>query len=73
MSEQRFKFVLYAYISCRVSLSNNGSITCHRMLCYSPIPFTASDGSEESTAGRVVSLCSIMMHYRFRSKEVRRA
>ena len=34
---------------------------------------TASDGSEESTAGRVVSLCSIMMHHGFRSKEARRA
>ena len=29
--------------------------------------FTASDGSEESTAGRVVSPCSIMMHHGFRS------
>ena len=29
--------------------------------------FTASDGSEESTAGHVVSPCSIMMHHGFRS------
>ena len=35
--------------------------------------FTASDGSEGSTAGRVVSPCSIMMHHGFRSKEARRA
>ena len=35
--------------------------------------FTASDGSEESTAGRVVSRCSIMVHHGFRSKEARRA
>ena len=33
--------------------------------------FTASDGSEGSTAGRVVSPCSIMMHHGFRSNEVR--
>ena len=36
-------------------------------------PFTASDGSEGSTAGRVVSPCSIMVHHGFRSNEVRRA
>ena len=36
-------------------------------------PFTASDGSEESTAGRVVSPCSIMMHHGFGSNEARRA
>ena len=35
--------------------------------------FTASDGSEGSTAGRVASPCSIMMHHGFRSKEARRA
>ena len=35
--------------------------------------YTASDGSEGSTAGRVVSHCSIMMHHGFRSKEARRA
>ena len=35
--------------------------------------FTASDGSERSTAGRVVSPCSIMMHHGIRSKEARRA
>ena len=35
--------------------------------------FTASGGSEESTAGREVSPCSIMMHHGFRSKEARRA
>ena len=34
--------------------------------------FTASDGSKESTAGRVVSSCSTMMHNGFRSKEARR-
>ena len=39
-------------------------------LAYS---FTSSDGQEESTAGRVVSPCSIMVHHGFRSKEVRRA
>ena len=41
-----------------------------RFFSYS---FTASDGSEESTAGRVVSPCSIMMHHGFRSIEARRA
>ena len=30
--------------------------------------FTASDGSDGSTAGRVISPCSIMMHHGFRSK-----
>ena len=35
--------------------------------------FTVSDGSEESTAGHVVSPCSITMHNGFRCKEVRRA
>ena len=35
--------------------------------------FTASGGSEESTAGRVVSPCIIMMHRGFRSEEARRA
>ena len=35
--------------------------------------FTASDGSEGSTAGRLVSPCSIMMHHGFRSKVARRA
>ena len=34
---------------------------------------TASDGSEESTSGRVESPCSIMMHNGYRSKEARRA
>ena len=33
---------------------------------------TASDGSEGSTAGRVVSPCSIMMHHGFSSKEAAR-
>ena len=37
-----------------------------RFFSYS---FTASDGSEESTAGRVISPCSIMVHHGFRSKE----
>ena len=41
-----------------------------RFFSYS---FTAHDGSEESTAGRVVSPCSIMMHHGFRSKEASRA
>ena len=41
----------------------------HRLFFYS---FTASDGSEEFTAGRVVSPCSITMHHGFRSNEVRR-
>ena len=35
--------------------------------------FTASDGSEESTAGRVTSPCSIMVHHGHRSKDARRA
>ena len=35
--------------------------------------FTASDGSEESTTGRVVSPCSIMVHRGLRSIEARRA
>ena len=43
------------------------------MLRFFSYSFTASDGSEESTAGRVVSPCSIMMHHGFRSKEARRA
>ena len=34
---------------------------------------TASDGSEESSAGRVVSPCSIMVHHGFRSIEARHA
>ena len=29
--------------------------------------FTVSDGSEESTAGRVVSPCTIMVHHGYRS------
>ena len=41
-----------------------------RFFSYS---FTASDGSEESNAGRVVSPCSIMVHHGFRSEEARRA
>ena len=41
-----------------------------RFFSYS---FTASDGSQEFTAGRVVSPCSIMMHHGYRSKEARRA
>ena len=35
--------------------------------------FTASDGSEGTTASRVVSTCSIMVHHGYRSKEARRA
>ena len=35
-----------------------------RFFSYS---FTASDGSEESSAGRVASPCSIMVHHGFRS------
>ena len=35
--------------------------------------FTASDGTEESTAGRVVSPCSIMVHHGFRSRGMRHA
>ena len=35
--------------------------------------FIASDGSEESIAGRVVSPCSIILHHGHRSKEARRA
>ena len=41
-----------------------------RIFSYS---FTASDGSQESTAGRVISPCSIVMHHGFRSKEAMRA
>ena len=41
-----------------------------RFFSYS---ITASDGSEESTAGRVISPSSIMMHHGFRSQEPRRA
>ena len=41
-----------------------------RFFSYS---FTASDGSEESIAGRVESPSFIMMHHGFRSKEARRA
>ena len=41
-----------------------------RFFSYS---FTASDCSEESTAGRVVSPCSIMAHHGFRSQEARHA
>ena len=41
-----------------------------RFISYS---FTASDGSEESTAGRVVAPCSMMAHRGLRSKEARRA
>ena len=41
-----------------------------RFFSYS---FTASDGSEESTAGRVVAPCSIMVHHGFRSNQARRA
>ena len=43
------------------------------MLRFFSYSFTASDGSEESTEGHVVSLCSIMMHHGFRSEEARRA
>ena len=43
------------------------------MLRFFSNSFTASDGSEESTAGRVVSPCSIMMHHGLRSEEARRA
>ena len=42
------------------------------MLRFFSYTFTASDGSEDSTAGRVVSPCSIMMHHGFRSGEARR-
>ena len=43
------------------------------MLCFFSYFFTASGGLEESTAGRVVSPRSIMMHHGFGSKEARRA
>ena len=42
------------------------------MLRFFSYSFTVSDGSVETTAGRVVSPCSIMVHHGFRSKEVRR-
>ena len=35
--------------------------------------FTASNGSEGYTVGRVVSTCSIKMHYGFRTKDARHA
>ena len=43
------------------------------MLLFFSYSFTASDGSEDSTAGRVESPCSIMMHYGIKSKEARHA
>ena len=43
------------------------------VLCFFSYSFTASDCSEESTADRVVSPCSIMGHHGFRSKEAKRA
>ena len=43
------------------------------MLRFFSHSFIASDGSEGSTAGRVASPCSIMMHHGFRCKEARRA
>ena len=43
------------------------------MLRFFSYSFTVSDGSVETTAGRVVSPCSIMVHHGFRSKEARRA
>ena len=43
------------------------------MIRFFSYSFTASDGPEESTADRVVSPCSIMVHHGFRSKEARRA
>ena len=43
------------------------------MLRFFSYSITASDGSEESTAGRVVSPCSIMVHHGFRNIEARRA
>ena len=48
--------------SCQVISSTLPLTTCcaHRLF-YS---FTASDGSERTTAGRVVSPCSIMVHHR---------
>ena len=47
--------------------------TAFCVLRFFSYTFTAFDCSEESTAGRVVSHCSIMMHHGFRSKEARRA
>ena len=43
------------------------------VLCFFSCSFTAYDGPEESTAGHVVSTCSIMVHHGYRSKEARRA
>ena len=43
------------------------------MLRFFSYSFTASDGSDESTAGRVVSPYYVMMCHGFRSKEARRA
>ena len=43
------------------------------MLLFCSYSTTASDGSLESTAGRVASPCSVMMHHGLRSKEARRA
>ena len=41
-----------------------------RFFSYS---FTASDGSEESNAGRAASPCTVMEHHGFRSQKARRA
>ena len=43
------------------------------MLRFFSYSFTAFDCTEESTAGRVESPSSTMIHHGFRSKEVRRA
>ena len=51
----------------------NHENTTFCVLCFFFYSFTASDRSEESTAGRVVSPCAIMVHHGFINKEARRA
>ena len=66
------RYLTIAMTNCHVigpKLSKN-TFCEHRLIFYS---FTASIGSDETTAGRVVSPCSIMMHHGFRSKDARRA
>ena len=52
-------------------LNNEKTTFC--VLRFFSYSLAASDGSEESTAGRVVSPCSIMVHHGLISIEARRA
>ena len=45
-------------------------INAHRSFFHS---LTAPEGSEGTTAGRVVASCSITVHHGYRSNEVKRA